>query len=470
MTILQIGILAALAVLIGQLRKGRSLVLLAVSALVVYWLQPAQPFVSLVFWLPTGTLALASLLWAVTSTPETRGWRQNWPAAALLGGVTLLVAANRYLGLDQLYMTTTPRVSLVLAAIAGAAALGFFLARWDKGRRFSLAATLVGLILIFIVLKSALLGRALDFLDAWRGQDSDARKLAFAWLGFSYVAFRLMHTVRDRQTGRLPSVDLADYVNYVIFFPAFTAGPIDRLERFQPDLRTAAPLTNEDWIEAGMRLFVGLFKKFVVADLLAIISINDLLVAQTPGAGWLWLFLYAYAFRIYFDFSGYTDMAIGLGRLMGVHLPENFAAPYLKPNITQFWNSWHMTLTQWFRSYFFNPLTRALRSGRLRLPTAAVILITQLATMVLIGLWHGVTWGFVAWGAWHGIGLFVHNRWSDLVRTRVSAQPQNAKPSLALTALGVLATFHFVALGWLFFTLSSPEVALLALRKLFGLA
>jgi D-alanyl-lipoteichoic acid acyltransferase DltB (MBOAT superfamily) len=465
MTVIQIGILAALAVLIGQLRRGRGLVLLAVSALVVYWLQPPQPFVGLTFWLPTATLGLAVLLWAVTCAPENRGWRQNWPAAAVLASVSLLVDANRYLGLDQVYMTTTPRLGIVLAGIAGVAALGLVLARWDAGRRFSLAASLLALILVFIVLKSPLLGRGLDYLTAWRGQESEARKLAFAWLGFSYVAFRLMHTIRDRQTGRLPSVDLASYVNYVIFFPAFTAGPIDRLERFQPDLNLAAPLTNQDWLEAGTRLFVGLFKKFVVADLLAIISINDLLVEQTAGAGWLWLFLYAYAFRIYFDFSGYTDIAIGLGRLMGVRLPENFSAPYLKPNITQFWNSWHMTLTQWFRSYVFNPLTRALRTAKKPLPAAAVILITQLATMVLIGLWHGIAWSFVAWGVWHGLGLFIHNRWSDFARGR-----QPAEPRPALTVLGILVTFHFVALGWLFFTLSSPQVALLAIRKLFGLA
>ena len=153
---------------------------------------------------------------------------------------------------------------------------------------------------------------------------------------------------------------LAEYVNYAIFFPAFTAGPIDRLDRFVKELRTPLPMGDEDWIDAGTRLFVGLFKKFVVAYLLAVISISDVLVPQVKGAGWMWLFLYAYSFQIYFDFSGYTDVAIGLGRLLGFRLPENFAAPYLKPNLTQFWNSWHMTLTQWFRSYFFNPTNACL--------------------------------------------------------------------------------------------------------------
>ena len=122
--------------------------------------------------------------------------------------------------------------------------------------------------------------------------------------------------------------------------------------------------------------------------------------------------MYAYAFRIFLDFSGYTDIAIALGRLLGVRLPENFAAPYLKPNIALFWNSWHMSLTQWFRAYVFNPLARRLRSATAQIPDWLACLVTQLVTMLLIGLWHGITWSFALWGLWHGIGLFVHNRWS----------------------------------------------------------
>jgi D-alanyl-lipoteichoic acid acyltransferase DltB (MBOAT superfamily) len=254
----------------------------------------------------------------------------------------------------------------------------------------------------------------------------------------------------------------------VIFFPSFTAGPIDRIERFVNELRTPLPLANEDWIDAGTRLFVGLFKKFVIANLLAIISLNDILVSQVKSAGWMWVFLYAYALQIYFDFSGYTDIAIGISRLMGIRLPENFNAPYLKSNLTQFWNSWHMSLTQWFRAYYFNPITRVLRSTKKPLPVWTIIFITQISTMVLIGLWHGVTTGFVIWGLWHGVGLFIQNRWSDLIRSRVPTWVQTRGGQLATNAFGVFITFNFVALGWLFFTLSSPAIAWLALQKLFG--
>ena len=278
-----------------------------------------------------------------------------------------------------------------------------------------------------------------------------------------------MHTIRDRQSGRLPAVTLAEYVNYAIFFPAFTAGPIDRLDRFVKELRTPLPMSNEDWIDAGKRLFVGLFKKFVVADLLAVISISDVLVPHVKSPGWMWLFLYAYSFQIYFDFSGYTDVAIGLGRLLGFRLPENFAAPYLKPNLTQFWNSWHMTLTQWFRSYFFNPLTRALRSGK-QLPVWIIIFVTQISTMILIGLWHGGTLNFILWGSWHGVGLFIHNRWSEFFRNRLPAWTQSSRGQIVMNALGIFMTFNYVTLGWLFFTLSTPAIAWQAMLKLFGVA
>src|SRR5262249_51923122 len=156
----------------------------------------------------------------------------------------------------------------------------------------------------------------------------------------------------------------------------------------------------------------------VLADMLAVISISNPLVPLTRTPLWLWVFLYAFAFRIYFDFSGYTDMALGMGRLLGIHLPENFAAPYLKPNLTQFWNSWHISLTQWFRAYVFNPLTRALRASRIRFPDWLTILTAQTCTMALIGLWHGITLGYLLWGLWHAAGLFIHNRWTALVRGR----------------------------------------------------
>jgi len=468
-TILQISILASVALVLGRLPRGRQLALLVVSTFVVFWLQPDQPFVSLVFWLPVATLTITVLAWALTSTPEARGWKQNWRAVAILVGVVLLMELNRHFKLTQVYISTTPPFILTLVVLIAIAVATLLLTLWQRSHRILQVIAFVAIILIFIFLKiPQLTNFALNYLSTVHGQNPNTADIAFSWLGFSYLAFRLMHTIRDRQSGRLPAVTLAEYVNYAIFFPAFTAGPIDRLDRFVKELRTPLPMGDEDWIDAGTRLFVGLFKKFVVADLLAVISISDVLVPQVKGAGWMWLFLYAYSLQIYFDFSGYTDVAIGLGRLLGFRLPENFAAPYLKPNLTQFWNSWHMTLTQWFRSYFFNPLTRALRSGK-QLPVWIIIFVTQISTMILIGLWHGVSWNFVLWGAWHGVGLFLHNRWSEFIRNRLPAWTQSPRGQIAMNALGVFLTFNYVALGWLFFTLSTPAIAWQAMLKLFGM-
>jgi D-alanyl-lipoteichoic acid acyltransferase DltB (MBOAT superfamily) len=183
----------------------------------------------------------------------------------------------------------------------------------------------------------------------------------------------------------------------------------------------------------------------------------------------MWVIVYAYAFQIYFDFSGYTDIALGIAQLLGIKLPENFASPYLKPNLTQFWNNWHMTLTQWFRAYFFNPITRWLRSWQKPMSIPMMILLTQVATMLLIGFWHGVTWNFTLWGLWHGLGLFIHNRWNDATKAKAATWATTPAKQAILNISGILFTFHFVAIGWIFFALSSPVASWQVIQKLFGL-
>jgi D-alanyl-lipoteichoic acid acyltransferase DltB (MBOAT superfamily) len=254
-----------------------------------------------------------------------------------------------------------------------------------------------------------------------------------------------------------------------VFFPAIASGPIDRLERFLPDLRSKAALAAPVLLAGGERIAWGIFKKFVIADTLAIVALSAVNASQIRSPIWMWVVLYAYAFRIYFDFSGYIDIALGLGRWMGFTLPENFNRPYLQPNLTAFWNSWHITLAQWFRSYFFNPLTRALRSSR-KLPIGAVILIGQLATMILIGLWHGVNWNFALWGLWHGAGLFVHSRWAEWSRDRVARLESRPGLKKTYTALSTLATFHFVVLGWVWFALPSVASSGMVFLRLFGIS
>jgi alginate O-acetyltransferase complex protein AlgI len=468
--ILQILVLVGLAAAVGRLRRGRRLVLLAVSASVIFWLQPAQSVASFAYWLPVGTLAVTIMAWAVTSSPETRTWRQTWPAMAVLVTVTVAVGAGRHLGMRWDAALQAPRLRYVFSILPAAGVFILGLHYWRSRERWLLWMAMLMLVGIFVILKAPELTLR---IESWLGQTQQevaapTSPTPIAWLGFSYVAFRLLHTIRDRQSGRLPSVSLAEYIDYVCFFPAFTAGPIDRLERFVPELRSPLPVRDQDWLYAGERIVVGLFKKFVISDLLAVISISDAVLPYVKNWGWMWIMVYAYSFRIYLDFSGYTDIAIGIGRLLGVQLPENFAAPYLKPNIAQFWNSWHMTLTQWFRAYVFNPLARRLRSAERPWSVWLVVLVAQVTTMVLIGLWHGIAWSFAAWGLWHAVGLFLHNRWASFSSARAPWWMQTTAGHTAGTIVGTFLTFNFVTLGWLFFVLSTPGEAWQALLKLAG--
>jgi len=294
-----------------------------------------------------------------------------------------------------------------------------------------------------------------------------ASAVDIVWLGYSYLAFRLIHVLRDWQNNRLKPVNLRDFFIYLLFFPAFSAGPIDRLDRFQKDIQAGTRLDTQQIWDGSSRIILGLVKKFVLADSLARIALNPLSAGQVHTSGWMWMLVYAYGLQIFFDFSGYTDMAVGMGMLLGVRLPENFNRPYLKTNLTLFWNSWHMSLTQWFRAYFFNPLTRSIRIRKPGIHTGWVILITQVCTFSLIGLWHGVTWNFYLWGLWHGLGLFLQNRWADFWKNH--SHPITEKvPAWLKNGTGWFLTFHYVLLGWVWFALPTPQLALTVFQKLLG--
>ena len=495
----EILLLAGLALLLRLFGQGelRRWLIFVASVLAVYWLQPALPVRYLDFWLPTATLFLTLLGWLLTAPAQLRFTRSSLQTGALLGGLVLLAALSRYLGDgDWLLPSRPPQVGQTLAGLAlftgGLAGVGLALRGRQTAGRLP-GVVIVLLIALLIGLKTpALALEAGRVLRGLVGQNPDlATSLDVRWLGFSYVAFRLVHTLRDRQTGRLPDVDLMTYVAYVVFFPAFLAGPIDRLERFTRDftlpsgrdgqppapgtaahLKARWPVWDQrlegDLSLAGRRLIIGLIKKFVVADTLGLIALNPTNALQVQETGWLWLLLYLYAWQIFFDFAGYTDIAIGLGLVLGVKLPENFAAPYLKPNLTQFWNSWHMSLTQWFRGYFFNPFVRWMRGKGRVLSPVWVLFYSQVATMLLIGLWHGVTANFILWGLWHGLGLFVQNRWTDQTRGWFAAREFSPLVRRSLGVVSTLLTFHYVALGWVWFVLPTPQIAVQVLVRLAG--
>ncbi len=469
---LLILVLAALLIRLAFPGKLRRWAILAASVLAIYWLQPALPIRQMDFWFPTATVGLVLLSWGLNAQKEDLDKKENWIALGTTAAIILLIALTRFISLEGIITPNRPPqfllVILILALIVGVTLL---MTRLLKRSENGLSLGLLVLLLLFLALKNPTIA---TWVSAWlrnlMGQDPALAAAAdLGWLGFSYVAFRLMHTFFDHINGRLKDIQLDEYLIYTIFFPAFMAGPLDRLQRFRKDLDNPQPLSGKEAALSGKRLAVGLFRKFILADSLAFFALSALNVSQVRSTGWLWIMLIAYAFQLYFDFAGYTDIAIAAGGFLGFSLPENFKQPYRQPNLTLFWNNWHMTLTQWFRAYFFNPLTRSLRRNR-KLPPALIIFITQMSTMLVIGLWHGVSRNFLIWGAWHGLGLFIHNRWSSFAAPKMAAAVEK-KAWLApiLKTSGMIGTFVFVSLGWVWFVLPDTTQAGQTLLKLFGL-
>lgn len=469
MTLTHIAIFGALTLLAALLftDRMRGLFLFTLSILAVYALQPALPIRYLDFWLPTTAIGLVTVFWFSLTPRTSRLTRENLLSAAWMAVIILLLALTRFLPIPILTASTPPRLEWVLIAILLAVLLAALLGRLHFGWIHWIG--LAALVAALVILKSPELSLWLARILRQAGGQSleTASSFDIRWLGISYIIFRVIHTLRDRQTGDLPVASLREYVTFIFFYPALTAGPIDRLERFIGDLRTSQKPVQEDWIFVVHRLGWGLFKKFILADSLALLALNGQNAGQVMSSGWAWVMMYAYAFQIYFDFSGYTDIAIGLGRMVGIRLPENFNRPYLRSNLAQFWNNWHVSLTQWFRSYFFYPFALFLRLKKI--PAWSMVLVTQLSTMTLIGLWHGVTWNFLFWGLWHGVGLFIHNRWHDFFRARNvdgSAHPLRQGVS---NVFGVFLTFNYVALGWVWFVLPTPASAAHFFSRLIGM-
>jgi len=454
--------------------RWRGWALLVASVALVYWLSPASPIRYVDFLLPGLTLLLTVVTWWVTRPADFSLTPDDRRTLVVLGGLVIALAELRYLLSGWGAASATPDPVLA-AGMVGLATGGLALGERRAGDRArSQMAVLVLIIGLFVVLKSAPLATAAA--AGQRGLLGQPAALAapgdLAWLGFSYVAFRLLHLIFDRRAGRLPAVSLRETLVYVLFFPAFLSGPIDRVERFVKDYRglEALPLPETArLLDGGERILGGLLKKFVIADTLAPFTLGAITAEQfnSPAGGWA--LLYLYGIRLFLDFSGYTDIAIGVGILLGVRLPENFDRPYLKTSLAAFWQSWHMTLSNWARYYVFSPLSRAMLKREPRPSPLVSVFVAQLATMGVIGLWHGIAWPFVAWGLWHGLGLFVHKWWSD--RTRRVYLSLRDRPRLKALWNGAawLLTLQFVMLGWVWFALPRIDQAADVFLKLFGI-
>lgn len=453
--------------------KWRTWVLLIVSILAVYALQPRLQVRWLDFLLPTLTLLLTLVTWYLTCAADQTVTREDSYTLALTALLVMALALMRYLPAEyRLFVESRPPNLLI---VAGFALVLFMISALFSRLPVSRTALILLLLALFIILKTETFATGISVLLR-RGFNQDvtqAQAIDLGWLGFSYVAFRLIHTIRDRQSGILPSLNLREYVTYVVFFPSLLAGPIDRAERFVMDLREVPMLKRFDsmrFTDGCTRIGIGLFKKFVIADSLAQgMALDATNAAQAEHTIGLWLLLYGYALRLFFDFAGYSDIAIGIAILFGIRFPENFRHPYTRTSITEFWQSWHITLSDWVRTYVFSPFSRWILRLKPRPSSILSVLLAQLVTMIAIGLWHGVTANFLIWGIWHGVGLWLHKQFTDRTRQWYRNLPNHKWQYRIWSGVFWFITFHYVVLGWVWFALPQFDQSIRVFRLLFGL-
>ncbi|MBE2194407.1 MAG: hypothetical protein IAE83_09535 [Anaerolinea sp.] len=289
------------------------------------------------------------------------------------------------------------------------------------------------------------------------------------WFALSYISFRLAHVLLDLRDESLEQpYSLSEFVIFTLFFPTLSAGPVTRLEEIVPQLRQNPPYQPAFSLIGGLRVLAGMVKTFVISNVLGIAVLQPALAHHQGSVPALWVMLYATMFRFYFDFSGYSDIAIGLGQMYGITLPENFKRPFVQPNLSLFWQSWHVSLSTWFRQYWFNPLVRTLMGTPIRKRQNWIVFFAQISTMGLIGLWHQIAPNWLIWGLWHGVGLWAYKLISDRTRKWHSKEIKQPGRARLIRALSVLVTVNYVALSFAFVALPDAGTALRYLVALFG--
>lgn len=345
---------------------------------------------------------------------------------------------------------------LFFLLFAGEAILIYVLAKKTQGKAFWFwsGITLSVSVLALFKYRNMLLLSVYRLEGVWTGQALPEVQHILLPLAISFFTFEFIHYLIDQKQGKIPEHRFSEYMAFILFFPTMIAGPIKRFQDFVPQLKSA----RFSWahINAGLgRILIGSAKKMIVADSMDL-WIQPLYAGDysNSGMGSLWIALLAYALKIYLDFSGYSDIAIGSARLFGIEVPENFNFPYLRPNIALFWRNWHISLTSWITDYVFIPLG----GSRVAFPR---ILLNLILAMAVSGIWHGAAWHFLFWGLAHGLMLAIHRFWRDKLRPKISLLDHFPKVYYVLCTL---LTFSLVTLSWGLFILPLDRFIDLSLR------
>ncbi len=372
-------------------------------------------------------------------------------------GMAVLVAASLFF-----YGWWNDRYLWILLLSIGCNA-GFALAliRGEKNQRFWILLVGLGFNLLLLgYFKYASFVAA--NVSALFGLDWQVEPLPLP-LGISFFTFQKIAFLIDTYIGGVVSFDLLHYSLFVTFFPQLIAGPIVRHNEIIPQFRHLPRRPRASDFAIGGSIFaIGLFKKMCLADLSAP-WVNPVFAAAEAGTAVsfvdAWVAAFAYSFQLYFDFSGYTDMAIGLARLFGIVLPINFYSPYKAVNIIEFWRCWHISLSRFLRDFIYIPLGGNRHGAARRYANLG-------AAMLLGGLWHGAAWTFVLWGGVHGLMLVINHAWHYL-RRRIGLPPGNDPAYVRVAACAL--TFIAVTSAWVLFRASSLGSAGTMLSAMYGM-
>jgi alginate O-acetyltransferase complex protein AlgI len=375
--------------------------------------------------------------WAIAWLISASAVFYGWFSVPYLGMLALLILFNYATGvvLSRNFRAKQQRPALLIAGVAiNVAVLGYF-----KYANF------------FI-----------DNANTLFGSDFAMQKIVLP-IGISFFTFQKIAYLVDAYQGKTKEYNLLDFSLFVMYFPQLIAGPIVHHREIIPQfLGSAGRRFRVEDLATGLALFtIGLVKKAVFAD--ALVGWSDPVFAtahsgHVPALYETWTAVIAFAFQIYFDFSGYTDMALGLAAMIGIRLPLNFDSPYKATSIIEFWHRWHMTLSRFLRDYVYIPL-----GGNRHGPSRR--LINLMLTMLIGGLWHGAAWAFIAWGGLHGLYLIINHAWR-----RVSGKwslPWRGRAAGRWTAR--LLTFLAVVFAWVFFRSEDFATATIMLRGMGGL-
>lgn len=270
-------------------------------------------------------------------------------------------------------------------------------------------------------------------------------------VGISFYTFQTLSYTIDVYRGKMDATDsFTSFALFVAFFPQLVAGPIERARDLLPQLQEKMPVSTEDVLLGVSRILWGLMKKVVFADNIAMYvnSVYQPSAYSNSNIEWVmatWLF----AFQIYFDFSAYSDIAIGLARLMGIHINENFRHPYISRNVAEFWRRWHISLSTWLRDYLYFPLGGS-RKGLSRTIFNVIIV------FFLGGLWHGADVKFIVWGLWIGMAIGIYN----IIASALKINHNSERPVAIRDLVGIIFTFQIIAISWVFFRADSMTQAM----------